>query len=218
MGLSTAMLGSAALGAGGSIFGSLLGSNSAKNAVNAETNMFNQAAGYVSPFIGMGKKAMNPLMSLITPGKDQTSTLEQTPGYQFALTQGEKGVTNQATMSGLGGNVMRAGAGYASGLAQNTWSSVVDKLMNAVNTGAGAASSLAGGAVNMGGKIGDTIMSGGGMLAGGAAGAAGAVGGGLQNLGILNWLNNRGGGGGGSATPSMYGGTPSYDTSGATWG
>jgi hypothetical protein len=67
----------------------------------------------------------------------------------------------------------------------------------------------------MGGKIGDTIMGGGGMLAGGAAGAAGAVGGGLQNLGILNWLNNRGSGGGGSATPSMYYTTgQNYDTAG----
>jgi hypothetical protein len=211
------MLGSAAIGAGGSIFGSMLGSNSAKSAISAEQGMFNQAAAYSAPFIGMGRKAINPLMSLITPGKDQTSTLEQTPGYQFALSQGEKGVTNQATMGGLGGNVLRGGANYAAGLASNTWSDVVNKLMAAVNTGASTASSLAGNATSMGGKIGDTIMSGGGMQAGGVMGAAGALGGGLQNLGILNWLKNNGSGASPNATSNMYG-SPSYDTSGTEWG
>jgi hypothetical protein len=211
MGLSTAMLGSAALGAGGSIFGSLMGSNSSKSAIAAEQNMFNQAASYSAPFIGMGKKAINPLMELITPGKNQTANLEMTPGYQFALSQGEKGITNQATMGGLGGNVLRGGANYAAGLAQQTWSSVVDKLMSAVNTGAGAAEALAGNATSIGGKIGDAIMSGGGMTAGGITGAAGAIGGGLQNIGLLNWLNNRNPGGG---TASMYD-SPRSDLPGA---
>jgi hypothetical protein len=210
MGLSEAMLGSAALGAGGSIFSSLLGSNSANQAIQAEQGMFNQAAAYSAPFIGMGRKAINPLMSLITPGKDQTSTLEQTPGYQFALSQGEKGVTNQATMGGLGGNVLRGGANYAAGLASNTWSDVVNKLMTAVNTGASTASSLAGNATAMGGKIGDTIMSGGGMKAGGVMGAAGALGGGLQNLGILNWLNKSNGGGDLGNPGVPWGSSPNY--------
>jgi hypothetical protein len=201
------MLGSSLIGAGGSIFGGMMGQSGAKNAVATEQGMFNQAARYASPFMKMGKNAINPLMGLITPGPDQTKNLEATPGYQFALSQGEKGVTNQATMGGLGGNVLRAGGGFASGLAQQTWSDVVNKLMTAVQTGSSAASSLAGNATSMGGKMGDTMMQGTNLGVGGLLGAAGSMSSGMNNLGTLSflskYLNNKSGGRG---SPDMYGG------------
>jgi hypothetical protein len=187
--MMAAMLGSSAIGAGGSILGGLLGQSGAKSAVNAETNMFNTAANYAAPFIGAGKQALSPLMKLITPGADQSATLAQTPGYQFALSQGEKGVTNQATMGGLGGNVLRAGAGFATGLAQNTWQNVVQALQNAASMGAGSASSLAGNATQMGGTIGSTMMGGTNLGVGGLLGAAGSIGSGMNNAGILSFLS-----------------------------
>jgi hypothetical protein len=183
------MLGAGAIGAGGSIVGGLLGQQGSKNAINAETNMFNTAASYAAPFISAGKNALSPLMKLITPGADQSATLAQTPGYQFALSQGEKGVTNQATMEGLGGNVLRAGAGFATGLAQNTWQSVVQALQSAASMGSSAASSLAGNATSMGGTIGNTSMAGTNLGVGGLLGAASSVGGSLSNLGQLSWLS-----------------------------
>jgi hypothetical protein len=217
MGLGEAMLGASALGAGGSILGGLFGQQGSKNAIAAEQGMFNQAASYAAPFIGAGKAAINPLMKLITPGADQTSTLQQTPGYQFAFTQGEKGLTNQATMGGLGGNVLRAGAQFGSGLASNTWQSVVQALQNTANMGAGAASSLAGNATQMGGTIGQTAMGGTNLGVGGLLGAAGSLSGGLQNAGMLNFLsqylkqpqpNNPSGG------SAQYAGQGQYDDAG----
>lgn len=203
---------SSAIGAGGSILGGMFGQQGAKSAVNAESNMFNTASAYASPFINMGRKAINPLMSLITPGPNQNAALEGTPGYQFALSQGEKGVTNQATMGGLGGNVLRGGANYAEGLASNTWSDVVSKLMGTVGTGANAASSLAGNATNMAGTIGNTALAGTNLGVGGLLGAAGSASTGLSNLGTLGFLSkymNNGGGGapGAPGAPGMYSNT-----------
>jgi hypothetical protein len=206
------MLGAGAIGAGGSIFGGMMGQQGAKNAVSAEQGMFNQAAGYVSPFISAGRKALSPLMKLITPGADQSATLAQTPGYQFALSQGEKGVTNQATMGGLGGNVLRGGANYAAGLASNTWSDVVNKLQSMVNTGASTASSLAGDATKMAGTIGDTMMQGTKMGVGGLLGAASSLSGSTQNMGPLSFLstliNNSKSEYGNPANP--FGSSPNY--------
>lgn len=204
--LMASMLGSSLIGAGGSIFGGMMGQQGAKSALAAEQGMFQQAAGYAQPFIKAGRNAINPLMKLITPGADQSATLAQTPGYQFALSQGEKGVTNQATMGGLGGNVLRAGAGFAGGLAQQTWSDVVNKLQNTANMGASTAASLAGNATSMGGKMGDTMMQGTGMGVGGMLGGAGSLSGGMQNLGMLSWLSKFMGGAGANANSTMYGG------------
>lgn len=207
MGIGEAMLGSSLLGAGGSIFGGLTQAGAAKGATAAEMSMFQQAKDLASPFIKFGKGALSPLSKLITPGADQTKTLEQTPGYQFAFNQGEKGVTNQATMGGLGGNVMRAGGQFAAGLAQNTWGDVVSKLMDAARIGSSSASNVGGMATTVGGQIGSNIMGGANALAGGAMGAAGALGGGLQNLGMLSWLQKYMGKG--NSAPGMYpGGDP----------
>jgi hypothetical protein len=215
--MSAAILGAGAIGAGSSIFGGMMGQQGAKNAVSAEQGMFNTAASYAAPFISAGKSALSPLMKLITPGADQSATLAQTPGYQFALSQGEKGVTNQATMGGLGGNVLRAGAGFATGLAQNTWQSVVQALQNTASMGAGAASSLAGNATSMGGTIGSTMMGGTNLGVGGLLGAAGSASSGLQNLGTLGFLSKylnpqgSGGGAGGGGGSAMYQGSGQYN-------
>jgi len=67
------------------------------------------------------------------------ATLEQTPGYQFNLTQGQKAVTNSAAARGLGtsGAALKGAATFATGLAdstyQNQFNNAVTNQTNAYN-------------------------------------------------------------------------------------
>lgn len=195
MGIGEAILGSSILGAGASIFGSSSAANAqsqaAANATAAQLSMFNTAKRLAQPFIDFGTTALSPLSKLITPGPDQTAALEQTPGYNFALTQGEKGITNQATMTGLSGNALRAGGTFASGLASQTWSDVVSKLMAAAGLGQGAAVGVGGQAVSTGGQIGSNIIGGGNARAAAdiaTGNAIGGIGNNVSNAMVLNAL------------------------------
>lgn len=207
--VSGAIIGSALLGAGANIFSANKAAEAQTSAANTATQtqlaMFRQAqeqakqlfaqgrgdelgmlgtaTGVEQPFIDFGKQAMSPLSRLLSPGPDQTKTLEQTPGYQFALSQGEKGVTNQATMRGLSGNALREGGTFAEGLAQNTWQSVVDRLMAQVAGGSAAAGRLSGETVNTGIGIGNQSVGLAGNLTSNATQTGGNVGGNITGAG-----------------------------------
>lgn len=154
--------------AGASVYG-------ASKAVKAQQGMFNTARGQLQPFIDAGKDALNPLQKLITPGQDMTKELEMMPGYRFVRDQGLKGVTNQATTRGLGGNAMREGANFAENFAlNNSWGPIVNALQNLVGTGANSGGNLATAATTTGSGIAGTIASGANAV-GGAANSASNV-------------------------------------------
>lgn len=101
----------------------------------------------------------NPLTSPLTsPFNPTMQQLEQTPGYQFTLDQGLKGVQNSYAAKGLGssGAAMKGAGDYASGLASNTYQqqfqnywnqnkSIYDMLTGQSTAGLQAASALASG-------------------------------------------------------------------------
>jgi len=224
--IAASVLGAGALGAGASVFGSMEQSKaegaaaneiagSTQNAIGAETGFVNQGIGSIQsllgPYASMGTSIMPLLQSLLTPGSNQTAALSQTPGFQFAQSWGQKGINNAASVSGLGGNVLTAGANYSSGLAQNTWQNTVGGLQSLLNTGAGAAgtagtsigsllgsagSNIAGLTSGAGQNIASTLVGQGNATAAGITGAAGQVGGSLSSLGNLMFLQNllKGGG------------------------
>lgn len=80
---------------------------------------------------------------------DPTTTLRNTPGYQFARDQGLQGVTNSATAQGLSlsGNTLEALDKYGTGLADQTYQEAVGNLENVAGLGQAAA---AGQAANIG--------------------------------------------------------------------
>ena len=65
------------------------------------------------------------------------ANLDQTPGYQFTLNQGLKGVTNQFSAAGLTGSGAQGKglADYATGLASNTYNQQVANAQSNFNTG-----------------------------------------------------------------------------------
>lgn len=190
-------------------------------------DMFNQAKGIVQPvintgsdIIGTGRNILSTggdisasvlptLRALLTPGANMTDTLSKIPGFQFAQDWGQKAVQNLGTTTGLGGNVLKAGADYATGVAQQGYGSIVDRLMalfsggvntmgvgaNVLGTGAstmaGPASALASGAIStgnsafgnlnqLGATIGSTLGGIGTASAAGTLGSANALAGGIS--------------------------------------
>ncbi len=236
--IAAAIIGAGALSAGASAFGASSAANAQTNASNnsiaAQRQMFDIAKGQEQPFIDAGKSAipnltnftdptqagspLAALLKLITPGPDQTSTLQQTPGYQFTQNMGQKAVNNALAARGLagpGGALSRGSADYATGLASNTWQNVVNALLggyqagstslqNLVNTGAGAAGTLTGAATQTGAQIGQNMVGIGNAQGGAATAIGNAVGGfgnSISSAALLQKL--LGGGGGGSS--GLYG-------------
>ncbi|HEX5508916.1 MAG TPA: hypothetical protein VFX37_10475 [Pseudolabrys sp.] len=223
--IGAAIIGGSALSAGASIIGSQSAAkaqeHAADEATNAQLSMFNTAKGELQPFIDTGKSLLptlssfiNPgnassplatLLKLTTPGADMTSTLEQTPGFQFQEQYGQKAVQNALAARGLagpGGALVKGAANYAEGLAGTTWQNVVNALQgafttgantlqNAVNTGAGSAGTLTGAATQTGQQIGSNIIGAGNAAAGAdvaTGNAIGNIGSSIGSAAILNQL------------------------------
>ena len=173
-------VGSVAAGGLG-LFGSLTASsqqaNALKQAQTLQEQMFAQSQGALQPYYTSGAAVAPTLQSLLTPGANQTQTLSQLPGFQFAQDWGQKAVQNLGTTTGLGGNTLTAAANFATGLAQQGFSSLVNPLLQMYQTGAGAASSLGGTAASFGQTIGNTTAGIGQAQAAGTLGATNALGG-----------------------------------------
>lgn len=149
--MPTAMLAGSALSAGASIFGGSNAAGASKEAamlqyaaaMEAQKNtmeMFHTTQGNLAPFLAAGTNALpslqgltganpggNPLTAPLTkpytPWNPTMEGLAQTPGYQFNLDQGLKGVQNSYAAQGLAksGSAMKGAASFASGLASNTY-------------------------------------------------------------------------------------------------
>src|ERR1035437_9796555 len=131
--VAAAVIGAGVLGAGAPIYGETKQSDAANNAIAAQPSMFNTARAGEQPFINAGQSVLPTLQGLLTPGPSQTDTLNKLPGFQFAQDWGQKGVSAQATTRGLGGNALTAGANYATGVAQQGFSGLVNMLQNFAN-------------------------------------------------------------------------------------
>ena len=132
--------------------------------MDAQSDYFGRAQDTLSPFINAGASVLPTLRSLITPGADQSATLAQTPGFQFASQYGTKAATNalSARSGASAGPLATAVSQFNNGLASNTWEKTINALMGYSQMGAGAGGALAGIAGNAG-----NAALGGGVTAGG---------------------------------------------------
>ena len=167
--MPVAAIGSAAIGAAGSIFGANAQANAAQQGIQAQQQMYaqglnfaqgqaGQAASTLNPFISAGQSALGAYQAAL-PGLTKpfdASMLAQTPGYQFTLGQGLKSTQNSFAAQGLGssGAALKGAAAYSTGLAQNTYNQqfsnylaqnqqIGNLLFAPVGTGANAAGQLA---------------------------------------------------------------------------
>ncbi len=239
--VAAAILGAGALGAGATIYGANRAASAQTKAqqaaIAAQQQQFGIAQNALTPFITGGTNALSSLtkftdpndassplaaiLKLVMPGANMTDTLSQTPGYQFTEDKGLRAVNNALAARGLGGSpgaVAKGAADYTTGLANNTWQSVVQNLLAAfqggsgalqgiVNTGANAGGNLAGGAITTGGQIANSLTGIGNAQAGAATATGNAVAGfgnTASTAAILQKLLGQSGGGN-APSGSVYG-------------
>src|ERR1700744_6586099 len=110
--VATAIVGSAAIGAGGTALASSQNASATTKAANQNNallqNEFNTTRSDLSPSRDLGANASDTLYNALAgfeqPVQMSEAQLQQTPGYQFNLQQGLKGVQNSAAARGLAGS------------------------------------------------------------------------------------------------------------------
>ena len=138
--VATAVVGSAVIGAGASIYGSSKAADAQRDAasqgIDAQQGNFNRIWSDFAPYRAAGEGALTDLnarMPHLTSDIDVTAELQNpnsTPAkaYDFTRTQGLKATQNSAAARGLGvsGAALKGAASFATGLADNTYKSLFD--------------------------------------------------------------------------------------------
>ncbi|MNC55475.1 hypothetical protein D3C75_1050080 [compost metagenome] len=150
----------------------------------------------------------NPNAPLNQQFQFNAESLQNTPGYQFALQQGLKGVQNQMANRGLGlsGAQLKGATGFATGLADQTYGNQFDRalsqfntnyqvaannvsnLQNLVNTGQNSAAQSGQQGLAAANNAGNYLTQAGNAQASGIIGAGNALSGGVNNYMLYNAL------------------------------
>lgn len=219
--------------AGGALLGGMLGSSASKKAAKEQTAasraaIAEQARQYdttradLAPWMDAGQAGLGRMRDLLGLG---TSTLtpeqvmEQSPGYQFRLGQGEQAIDRAAGAQGLrrSGATLKALTRFGQDYASNEFGNIYNRLAGISGTGQQTGAQLGQFGAQNAGNIGNLMT--GAANARGAAGIAGAnAWGNALNTGVnaygqqsfLNRLFPQGGSSGNlgyQPTPYAYGGT-----------
>lgn len=203
-----------ALIGGSSLVSGYLGSKSAKKAANAQQQaaqaatleqrrQFDLMREDTAPYREVGQTAVRRLGEFYgLPGYgavDPTKVLEQVPGYQFRLSEGNKALDRfQSTNRITGGRALKEALRYNQDYASGEYGNYLQGLFNLTGQGAGAVNTAVGAGQNTANAIGQYRLGAGNAAAQGYLGSAGAINnaiqGGLQNymtLSMYNDLNSR---------------------------
>ena len=232
--VAAAVVGAAAVGAAGSAVASSNAAGAQKDAANSAAQQAQSAQDRLynnqNPYMQVGYSALDRYNDMIANGsltptfqfQPTMAQLEQTPGYQFALNQGLKGVQNSAAARGLGysGAQIKGAEGFASGLASQTYQQQYQNALNNFNTnyqvtqnnanrlaglvslGQNAAAGVGNQGIQTASNIGNQLVGAGNAQAAGYIGIGNALSGGINNAATGYYLNNALNGGGQS---SLYG-------------
>ncbi len=210
MGSEIAAIGSIAGGLIGSMGASDAADTQAESAANAnalQMQMFNKVQQNLQPFIDTGTTNLGKASDMAGTFKfDPTQAqLQQTPGYQFTLNQGLKAANNSAAARGLAnsGAALKGAAGYATGLADNTFQNQFGNAMNTFNTNFGSYKGLADLGENAAAHAGNAAQGFGEMMGNNITGAGNAIG--ASQIAGSNALASGISGAGNSLMAGMYG-------------
>jgi len=150
-------IGGAALVGGGMVTQGYFGNKSSKRAAKAQGSAMNayltqmrqgrdKALSYYKPYEEAGRSGLCLLQQYLTGDPAATQNrLEQSPGYQFRLNQGQNSIQNLlASKGGLkSGAAMKALEEYAQGTASQEFGNQVNYLQNFANMGQQSATGMA---------------------------------------------------------------------------
>jgi hypothetical protein len=147
MGIETAILGSAVLGAYSANKASKTQAQAAQQGIDAQERMFNTQNELQAPFRKAGEEALNkliPLSSNYTPfGMNQ---FQQDPGYAFRLSEGMKALDRTAAARGglLSGATLKGAQRYGQDLASQEYTNAFNRYQTERNAQLNPLQSLAG--------------------------------------------------------------------------
>jgi len=230
--IASAIIGSSLIGGIGSIIAGGEQASGQEQAANTQAGMFNTIVGQENPFLQGGYGAETALGQLLGTSKGsfgglpngyltQTfqptmSQLEQYPGYQFALTQGDQALNNQNSpgVGAVSGPALKSLMNYNQGLAstqyQNAFNNfntqqnnIFNRLSGIASLGQNAAGNLGNAGTQLGTGIAQAQAAATGSIAGGIVGATNSASNGLALNYLLNGNNGYGitGGGGTVSNP-----------------
>lgn len=167
IGVGTAILGAGALAAGGAVASGAMASGATDKATNIQSQEFNQTTANNKPFLDTGTAALNQLGGLygLNGGSgvtDPNATFYQSPDYQFAMSQGIKGIDAGAAAGGMldSGATRKAEAAYAGNLASTNFNSYASRLQSIAGIGQAAANNQAAQGANYATQVGNLATNG----------------------------------------------------------
>ena len=130
----------------------------------------NQALGYLNPYTEVGGGALSPLSALLTgrsydqetgeftelSPEERYASFETSPGYQFRMDQGMRGLQYQQNAGGslLSGGALKELSQYNQGLASQEYGSYINNLQQLAGIGQASAGQSANVATGTAGQIG----------------------------------------------------------------
>lgn len=202
--VSAVLGGASILGGAANIFGAQSAADAQKEAaaqatqqvlqqqqkgLDTQKSYFDQSTKDLAGISSAGSAAYNNLLSalpdLVKPITMDQKTLEATPGYQFNLDQGIRGVNLSTVANGLSGGQAKAAARYATGLADSTYQNQFNNantnkqnafnfLLNSAQPGINAAGTYAGAGTSAGNAALSNTQAVGNTISGNTVGAGNA--------------------------------------------
>lgn len=215
-------IGGAGLMAGGMVTQGYFANKSSKKAAKAQANAMdaylaqmrqgrNNALSYQQPYEQAGRSGLNLLQQYLTGDPMATQNrLEQSPGYQFRLQQGQNSIQNLlASRGGLkSGAAMKALEEFAQGTASQEFGNQVGYLQNLSNMGQQSATAMGNAemmaSTNMANASQQGILGQGMAMANRDAQMGNIIGGGMSQIGGTMLGAGLGNMGGGTKSPSGF--------------
>lgn len=186
------MLG-ALIGAGASLLGGLFGASSAKKAANAQAQsarearqlqkyMFDTSRADQMPWLDAGRTALSTYMGQLD-GTGDKNAFQATPGYEFRVSQGEKGVLNNLAATGMknSGKALKSLETFRQGIASDEYNNWLNRVAGVAGQGQQSANSMAGYSANAANSMAGSIQDAGAARASGYVGGANALTSGLNS-------------------------------------
>lgn len=196
----TAVVGAGVIGAAGSVVAGGEQKSAADKASNTQLQMYNQTRADLAPYNQMGTQAFTQLGSLLglngsANSASQLSQLQNTPGYQFAVQQGQQSLDRTAASRGLllSGGQLKDTETYGQGMADQLYNTTVGQLQGVAGLGENAAAQTGNAGTAAASGAASSQMAAGTAGASQVAGVTNQLGGILQNADIQQAISGSGG-------------------------
>jgi hypothetical protein len=191
-----------ALFTGAQMLGSWMGADAAKGAADTQaasardalalqTRAYDDSVARSKPFYDTSVAANNKLSGLLgLNGQKPVDVMENDPGYQFRLSEGQKAVENSGSARGmtLSGGTLKALQKYGQGFASNEYNNVYNRLSGTAGGGQ-VANNVNNLSTNFANNAGNTMTDIGRVNAGGQVGSANAWSSGINDV-VNNYQRN----------------------------